>query len=100
VRQESQQLDSSDKRGEDTLSKSQRKQWRKKEREREKRKREHEKEQESGHTSNRFNQEENTIIGLDSAEWVNKRRKKKKKKRRSHQMVFELTLYTDLVYNV
>ena len=100
VRQESQQLDSPDKSGEDTLSKSQRTRFRKKERKREKRKREQEEDQESGHASNRFNQEEDTNIGLDSTEGVDERRKKKRIRRRSHQMVFEITFYIDPVYNV
>ena len=82
VMQESQQLDSPDKSGEELLSKSQRKRLWKKEREREKRKREHKEEQESGQASNRFNQEKDTNIGLDSAEGVDKTRNKKKKKKK------------------
>ena len=74
-RQESQQLHSPGKTGEDTLSKSQRKRLWKKEREREKRNREQEEDQESDHESNRNNQEE------DSADEVDKPRKKKKTKK-------------------
>jgi hypothetical protein len=73
-RQESQQLHSPGKTGEDTMTKSQRKQLRKKERDREKRNRDQEEDQEGYHDSNRNNQEE------DSADEVEKRRKKKKKK--------------------
>ena len=78
---ESQQLDSPDKSDEEKLSKSKRRQWHKKD----KRNREHDEDQDSGQASNRFNQEDNTNVGLDSADRVNKRRKKKKirKKKKS-----------------
>jgi hypothetical protein len=75
-RQESQQLNSPCKTGEDTLTKSQRKRLRKKERDREKRHRDQEEDQEGDNDSNRNNQEE------DSAEEVDKRRKKKKKRKK------------------
>ncbi len=78
VRQESTQLDSPYKVGEE-LSKSQRTQLWKKEKKREKRKREQEEDQESGDASNRFDKQEDTNIEWDSADGVDKRRKKKKK---------------------
>ena len=78
MRQESQQLDSPDKSDEEKLSKSKRKQWQRKD----KRNREHDEDQYSGHTSDRFNQEDNTSIGLDSEDVVDKRRGKKTRKRK------------------
>ena len=79
---QTQQLDSPDKFSKEKLSKSQRKRMRKREKDREKRKREQEEEQESGHVSNRFNPEEDTSIGLDSADGSDQGRKKKKKKKK------------------
>jgi len=73
-RQESQQPHILGKTGEETLSKSQRKQLRNKERE--KRNREHEEDQEGDHESNRNSQQE------DSADKVDKPRKKKKRKKK------------------
>ena len=74
MRQKSQQLYSPDKSDEETLSKIKERQWLKKD----KRIREHNEDQNSGHASDRFSQEDNTYIGLDSPDRVNKRRKKKK----------------------
>ncbi len=76
-RQESTQVDSPKK-----LSKSKKKQLRKKEKKAEKRKREREEDQESGDTSNRFDEQDNTSIKQDSADGVEKRRQKKKKKKK------------------
>ena len=44
-----------------------------------KRKREQEEEQKDGHTANRFELEDDTSIGLDSAEEFNERRRKEEK---------------------
>ena len=76
--QESQQLDSPDKSDKETLSKNRTIRWQK----RDKRNREHDEDQYSGHTSDRFNQEDNTSIGLDSEDVVDKRRGKKTRKRK------------------
>jgi hypothetical protein len=91
-RQESTQLDSPKE-----LSKSQKKRLRKRERKAEKRKREQNEDQESGVSTYRFDEEDDTSIKQDSADGVEKIRKKKKKRRSSHQMVFEITFYTDPV---
>ena len=42
------------------------------------RNREHDEDQDSGHTSDRFRQEDDTYIGLDSPDRVDKSRNKKK----------------------
>ena len=73
-RQESTQLDSHKE-----LSKSQKKCLRKREKKAEKRKREQSKDQESGVSTNRFDEENDTSIKEDSADGVEKIRKKKKK---------------------
>ncbi len=70
---------------------------RKRERKAEKRKREQNEDQESGVSTYRFDEEDNTSIKQDSADGVEKIRKKKKKRRSSHQMVFEITFCTDPV---
>ena len=76
--QESQQLDSPDKSGEETLSKNKTIRWQKKD----KRNREHDEDQDRGHASDRFNQEDNTNIGSDSEDVVDKRKKKKIRKKK------------------